>query len=93
MTRFRHEFDIISKLNLPGVVKPVALEEYQGSLIMVMADIGGKSLDHFQMPLPVVEFLEIVDCACRCMGSIHKQQIIHKNINPSNIIWNPNKAA
>ncbi len=59
VTRLRHEYNIISKLNLPGVVKSVALEEYQGRLIMVMEDIGGESLDHFPMPLSVEEFLEL----------------------------------
>ena len=89
VTRFRHEFDIISKLNLPGVVKSIALEEYEGGLIMVMTDIGGKSLDHFQLPLPISQFLEISIALADTIGAIHKRQIIHKNINPSNIIWNP----
>ncbi len=88
VTSFRHEFEIISKLNLPGVVKPIALEEYNDCLLMVMADIGGKSLDHFPMPLPIAEFLELAIALADALGSIHKRQITHKNINPSNIIWN-----
>jgi PAS domain S-box-containing protein len=87
-TRFRHEFDIISRLNFPGVVKAIALEEYGGSLVIVMVDIGGESLDHFQLPLSIITFLEISISLADTIGSIHKQQIIHKNINPSNIIWN-----
>ncbi len=88
VTRFRHEYDIVSKLDLPGVVKCIDFQEYQLGLIMVMSDIGGKSLDHIQIPLPVVPFLEISIMLADTIGSIHKQQIIHKNINPSNIIWN-----
>jgi serine/threonine protein kinase len=57
--RFRHEFDITSKINLPGIVKATVLEKYNDSLVMVMCDIGGKSLDCFQLPLPIRQFLEI----------------------------------
>ncbi len=88
VTRFRREFEMISRLNLTGVVKCFDFQEYRGYLIMVMVDIGGKSLDHFPMPLPITEFFELAIALADTLGSIHKRQIIHKNINPSNIIWN-----
>ncbi len=87
-TRLRHEFDITSKLNLPNVVKTVSLLEHEGNLIMVMEDIGGKSLDHYVLPLSIKEFLELAIALADAVGAIHKRQIIHKNINPSNSIWN-----
>jgi PAS domain S-box-containing protein len=87
--RFRYEFNIISQLNLAGVVKALALVQYNGSLVMVMADIGGKPLDHFQLPFSIIQFLEISIVLADALGSIHERHIIHKNINPSNIIWNP----
>ncbi len=84
----RHEFDIITKLNLPGVIRAIALEEYRSSLIMVMEDIDGKSLDQFQLPLPLEQFFEISSTLADAIDAIYKKQIIHKNINPGNIIWN-----
>jgi serine/threonine protein kinase len=27
ITRFKHEFDIVTKLNVPGIVKPLGLKE------------------------------------------------------------------
>ncbi len=86
----RREFAIISKLNLPGVVKAITLEEYNGGLIMQMVDIGGKSLDRFQLPLSTEQFLEISIALADTIGLIHQHHIIHKNINPSNIVWNSN---
>jgi PAS domain S-box-containing protein len=86
--RFRHEYETISRLNRPGIVKTFALEEYRDSLMMVMEDIGGKSLDRFQLPLPIINFVEIAIALADAIGSIHKLHTIHKNINPSNIVWN-----
>jgi serine/threonine protein kinase len=56
-SRFRHEYGTILRLDRPGIVKALALEEYKDSLMMVMDDIGGKSLDHFQLPFHIREFL------------------------------------
>ncbi len=88
LSRFRHEYAIISRLNLPGVVKIIALEEYRDSLMIVMDDSGGKSLNHFQLPLPIKTFLDVSIALADTIGSLHKKHVIHKNINPSNIIWN-----
>lgn len=89
VARLKHEFEILSKLNIPGVVKSDVLEETRGSVIMVLRDIGGRSLDRLQMPLSLEEFFEIATALSDTVGLIHKQHIIHKNINPSNIVWNP----
>jgi PAS domain S-box-containing protein len=88
VTRFRHEYETISRLNRPGIVRAIVLEEYRGSLMMVLDDIGGKSLDRFQLPLPILKFLEIAIALADAIGKVHKRHTIHKNINPSNIIWN-----
>ena len=90
LARFRREFELTSKLNFPGVVKVLGLEEYQGSLMMVMEDIGGESLDRIldQAPLPQAESLELTIALAETVGAIHEQRIIHKQINPSHIIWN-----
>jgi len=79
-----------SNLKVPGVVKVFGLEEYEDGLMMVMEDIGGRSLDLIPEsdPLPLVESLEIAMILAETLGSIHRQGIIHKNINPSHIIWN-----
>ncbi len=86
--QFKHEFDIIYKINLPGVVKAITLLEYLGSHIIVMKDIGGESLDHLALPMSIEQFLELSITLADTIGHIHNHQIIHKNINPSNIIWN-----
>jgi PAS domain S-box-containing protein len=91
LAQLRHEFDIISKLDAPGVVKTLALEGYDDSLVMVLHDIGGVSLDQIleMSALPIVDFLELAIAVVDAVGLIHSKHIIHKDINPSNIIYNP----
>jgi predicted ATPase/signal transduction histidine kinase/DNA-binding NarL/FixJ family response regulator len=86
--QFKHEFEIITKLNFTGVVKAIALEDYRGSLIMVMEDIGGKSLDQYLLPMSIGQYLELSIVITGALGLIHEHHIIHKNIDPSNIVWN-----
>ena len=66
------------------------LEKYQKSLMMILEDFGGESLDKIlktqQLSLKV--FLELAIRISDIVGQIHQQNIIHKDINPSNIVWN-----
>ena len=89
-TRFKHEFAITSRLNLPGVIKALKLEEYQESLIMVLEDIGGESLDRLlcKVYLSIEQFLELAIELADTLEHIHRHNITHQDINPSNIIWN-----
>jgi len=54
-------------------------------------DIGGQSLDRLleRSPLTLVGFLELSVVLADTVGSLHKRHIIHKNINPSHVIFNP----
>jgi PAS domain S-box-containing protein len=89
---FKHEFGIVSKLNLPGIVKALAMEDYDtGSLMIVLEDIGGDSLDHLlkRIRLSPIDSLELMIAITNAVGLVHRQRVIHKDINPSNIIYNP----
>jgi PAS domain S-box-containing protein len=91
LSRFRHEFDITSRLHLPGVIKTYGLEQYRGSLVMVLEDTGGESLDRLlkQKQMSLRELLQLAIRLAEILGSIHQRSVVHKNINPSHIIWNP----
>jgi serine/threonine protein kinase len=52
LAAFEHEFDITSKLDLPAVVKSIALTDDDGRRVMVMEDLGGQSLDRILDPSP-----------------------------------------
>ncbi len=92
---FRQEYEITRSLNIPGIVEVYSIENYQHQWFLVLEDFGGESLDKLiqLQPLEPSKFLsgalEIVDILAR----VHQQHIIHKDINPSNIIVNPSTGT
>ena len=92
LARFRREYELTRRLQqLAGVIQVSNLDTYQQTLFMVLEDFGGESLANIlnnrQLELP--EFLRLTNRLAGIVGHIHQQRIIHKDINPSNIIWNP----
>jgi PAS domain S-box-containing protein len=90
LTRFKQEYEITRSLNLDGVVKAYDLHRYQNSLVMLLEDFGGESLKILmaQCQFTLEERLAIAIKITAHLGAIHAANIIHKDINPSNIIYN-----
>jgi serine/threonine protein kinase len=88
IARFRSEYDIARPLNLNGVVQVYSLENHQHSLLLVMEDCGGESLHQSlrHRALSLAEFLELGIRIALILGNIHQHHIIHKDINPSNLV-------
>ncbi|MBD2108196.1 PAS domain S-box protein [Nodosilinea sp. FACHB-13] len=95
LTRYRQEYQITRFLNVEGVVKAYSQQDYQRTLVILLEDFGGESLecwmrqqlDFSPMPLPV--FLNMAIAITDTLGKIHAAQVIHKDINPGNIVFNP----
>ena len=90
LARFRREFAVTRKLKGSGIVKVLDLEKYKNSLMLVLEDFGGDSLAVLKetVNLDIQQFLELAIGITEAVGQIHKQHIIHKDINPANIVWN-----
>ncbi|MEQ9366410.1 MAG: AAA family ATPase, partial [Leptospirales bacterium] len=73
-----------------GISPAFALEKVGNSLAIVFADVGGDSLARvFARRRPrMSEFLEIAVRIADSLGAVHRAKVIHKDINPSNIIYN-----
>ena len=91
LTRYKQEYEITRSLNLDGVVKAYDLQRYQNSLVMLLEDFGGESLKQWmtKRQFTLEEFLMIAIHIAESLGAIHAANIIHKDINPSNIVYNP----
>jgi predicted ATPase/signal transduction histidine kinase len=84
----RHEFELLRRLHIPGVVRALELAEGKKGPVLVLQgqcshtlrreiDLGGMSLPRFfAIALPLV----------RIVADIHRARIVHKDLNPSNII-------
>ncbi|MFC1617508.1 AAA family ATPase [Candidatus Margulisiibacteriota bacterium] len=89
VARFQKEIQITKKLNVQGVLKPLELIKHQNTFIGVFNDIGGKELEHvFSNGMSLEEFLNFAINVTKILSEIHSKQIIHKDINPRNIIYN-----
>ncbi|MEH2181293.1 AAA family ATPase [Nostoc sp.] len=98
--RYRQEYAITRSLNIEGVIKAYSQEDYQRTLVILLEDFGAESLDYWMRqhpeifcPMPVSTFLLLAVKLTQILGEIHAANIIHKDINPGNIVLNPNTGV
>jgi PAS domain S-box-containing protein len=91
LTGYKQEYEILQSLNLDSVAKAYSLEPYQNTVAMILEDFGGSSLKMLmnERSFTLAEFLYIAIQIADSLGHIHAANIIHKDINPSNIVFNP----
>jgi predicted ATPase/class 3 adenylate cyclase/GAF domain-containing protein/tRNA A-37 threonylcarbamoyl transferase component Bud32 len=91
LLRYRTEYRITRELKEAGVVRVYDLQKYQNSLVIFVEDFGGESLKIWmqQRKFSLKEFLQIAIATTETLGKIHSANVIHKDINPSNIVFNP----
>lgn len=91
--RYRQEYYLTHQLQLPNVIKAYRLENWQRTLVMVIEDIGGISLRQWLREHPqglsIGKFLPLAVKIAAGLGQLHSQNIIHKDINSANIVFNP----
>ena len=91
LARFRREYEITSGLGLDGVIRTHELLRHDGRLAIVLEDFGAEPLSAFRARarLPIGELLPIMAQLARILGEVHGRNIIHKDVNPSNIVIHP----
>ncbi|MCP4753075.1 MAG: AAA family ATPase [Proteobacteria bacterium] len=90
VSRFQYEYGIASRFDTPEVIKVHELVRMGNSYAIVMEDFGGISLDRIEAfkSLDLDGFFQLAIKTARCIGKIHQKNVIHKDVNPRNIIWN-----
>lgn len=86
----KHEFEVLSKLSLDGVVKIICLDKYQGYSALVLEDFHAVPIspEIILKDKPIITFLDIAIRISGILGEIHSRNIIHRDIKPSNILFN-----
>jgi PAS domain S-box-containing protein len=90
--RYKQEYALTCQLESPGIVKAYSLEEWQRRYAIVLEDFGGISLKQWlkqQGQISLQEFLDLAIAITESLAQIHLANIIHKDINPANIVLNP----
>jgi diguanylate cyclase (GGDEF)-like protein len=90
IARFNLEFKISSEFKNDLFINMYSIEKYNKTLIIVMDYFNAPSLNKYieNKKLDLPEFLEIAIQLVKGISEIHNKNIIHKDINPSNILWN-----
>ena len=90
----QHEYALTKDWNenhqLRGLLRTYALVKHQHTQVLVQEDIGGVSLNHLlaDQVLPLETFLTLAIAITRNLSRIHQRHLIHKDINPSNLVVN-----
>ena len=97
LTRYKQEFEITRNLNVEGAIRAYGLESFRKTLVIVLEDFGGISIRQWLQgkmglgtgTLSVAEILKLGIKITIGLGNIHSAHVIHKDINPANIVVNP----
>ena len=91
IVKFRNQYIITRHLEHPKIVRPLALERYGNSYVLVMPDRGAIALPDYwqQSEQNLKQFLKIAIQLAEVLHFLTQQRIIHKDIKPANIIIHP----
>jgi predicted ATPase/signal transduction histidine kinase/CheY-like chemotaxis protein len=89
--RYQQEYEITRRLNLEETIKAYELRKYENTQVMLLEDFGGESLKILlnDRPFALPEFLHLAIQITQALSKVHQNKVIHKDINPSNIVLNP----
>ncbi|MEH1818455.1 MAG: AAA family ATPase [Nostoc sp.] len=87
---FKHEYELIKNLDIPGVIQAYSLEKYNNGLAIILENFDGSSLYKIiqSEKIKLLYFLKIGIKITQALGELHQNHIIHKDIKPQNIIVN-----
>ncbi|MCX6216974.1 ATP-binding sensor histidine kinase [Spirosoma sp.] len=86
----KKEYALLSDINVHGVSKVYDLLTHKNRPVIVLDDCNGQSLASYikSIRLGIAEFLDIAIRITTILGDLHALNIVHKDINPENIVIN-----
>ena len=90
LVRYRQEYEIIQRLDHHGVIRVYDLKPFGTTLAIAVEDFDGRdlSVESRWRDLAVREILQLGAQTAQALGYLHSAGVIHRDISPSNIIWN-----
>jgi PAS domain S-box-containing protein len=89
LKRFEHEYSLREELDSTWFARPIAMARHWDRTVLVLEDPGGVPLDQLLgEPLEVAFSLRLAISLSRAIDQLHQCDIIHKDINPANVLVN-----
>ena len=89
--RLKREHELLRRLeSAEGVIRSLGLVEEGNRHVLVLEDLAGASLRELDLAgaLALDEFLRLATRIARAVAGVHEQRVVHKDLNPGNIVWN-----
>ena len=87
LKRFEREAKSLARLTHPNIVKVMDYGEHEGMPYLVMPYLPGGTLkERLGRPIPWQEALRILLPIARALDFAHRQNMIHRDVKPSNIL-------
>jgi PAS domain S-box-containing protein len=86
--RVEHEFELIRRLEVSGVVRALACERSGRRLYLLLEAYSGVDLATFAggQPLRFEQFFAIACKLTATLAEVHEQRVIHRDIKPTNVL-------
>lgn len=91
IAKMENEYKLLKKLQGEYVVNVYEFIKFKNKFSIVTEDFGGIPLSQYikNNGIEIKELLHIALKITKCIEYIHNNHVIHKDINPTNIMYNP----
>lgn len=91
VARLKNEYDLLKGLDLPSTVKALELLENQNNYSLILEDSEAINLDKYlrQNTLNLHQKIQLSIEITKVLGELQQKDIIHKDVQPQNILIDP----
>jgi predicted ATPase/GAF domain-containing protein/tRNA A-37 threonylcarbamoyl transferase component Bud32 len=90
--KLNSEYEIIKQIDSEGIIKVYGLKNTHENIVLILEDFKGISIKNYIKKINffnVEAFLEIAIKIVESVEELHKNNIIHKDLKPHNLLFNP----
>ncbi|TGK29505.1 GAF domain-containing protein [Leptospira gomenensis] len=91
VVNLRNEFEILNHLASERIIRTFGMERIPEGFVLILEFVQGGTLKNFsgRKPVNLKDFFRIAIDLTEKLGEIHHKKVIHKDLKPDNIIFNP----
>ncbi len=95
ISALQFEFDIGSEFNHKNIIKMLNFEQHGSKSAIIMEYFHGEPISKIvkSREVNLSEFFDIAIQLVEAIGEVHSKNVIHKDINPSNILWDEKEKS